>query len=154
MNLNKPSSRFVLLDGKTVNPVPVFGEYTWTRILSNSNTIGIRVKTNVSKELPYRFVNVTVVLGSEQKSLVVVPSSIENEFVFDTIHFESNNYTLMIMFSASDGFQDGKGTAINTYNETIEIIKPPAPSMANKHFASSFLFVVFSLIFILFIVNR
>ena len=143
-----------MLDGKTVNPVPVFGEYTWTRILSNSNTIGIRVKTNVSKELPYRFVNVTVVLGSEQKSLVVVPSSIENEFVFDTIHFESNNYTLMIMFSASDGFQDGKGMAINTYNETIEIIKPPAPSMANKHFASSFLFVVFSLIFILFIVNR
>ena len=102
--------------------------------------------------LPYRSINVTVVFGSEQQSRIVRPYySIENEFTFDTQHFESNNYTLMVMFSGSDGFNDGKGMAINTYNETIEIIEPepepPAPSMANKHFASSFVFIVFSLIF-------
>ena len=104
-------------------------------------------------ELPYRSINVTVVFGSEQQSRIVRPYySIENEFTFDTQHFESNNYTLMVMFSGSDGFNDGKGMAINTYNETIEIIEPepepPAPSMANKHFTSSFVFAVFSLIFI------
>jgi hypothetical protein len=143
----------ICLDGTTLNPVPVFGEYTWTQIMTNATTLGIVVNASVSSELPYSKLNITVTLGSVKQSQLLNTSLEWADFMFDGLDLEPKDYPLLITFTSIDTEKEDLRAATNTLNGTIRTTTPtpkptPTPSMANKLLACHFLFFVLLTIFV------
>lgn len=139
----------IFLDDTTLNPVPVFGEYTWIQTMANTSTLGIVVNTSVSSELPYGKLNITVMLGLEKQSQVFnMPLDWAN-FTFDGLDLEPKDYPLSITFTSIDTSSDGLLAATNTLNGTIRTTAPtPAPGKGNKSSACHFLFLIFLAMFV------
>lgn len=148
----------IFLDDTTINPVPVFGEYTWTQIMTSNSTLGIVVNASASSDLPFVKLNITVTLDSEGQSQVFnMPMEWAN-FTFDGLDLEPKDYLLSINFTSIDNESDGLLAATNTFNETIRTKAPTptptststqAPSKGDKPFACHFLFLVFLAMFVL-----
>lgn len=111
-------------DDTTLNPVPVFGEYTWMQIMTSANTLAIVVNTSVSSELPYYTLNITVTLGSEKQSQLLNMSLGWANFTFDGFDLEPKDYPLSITYTSIDTSTENLRSATNTLNETITITVP------------------------------
>ena len=139
-------SCFDFIDQTTLNPVPIFGEYEWKEIVTNTGKLAIIVNASISLELPYDSRQITVTLGSESKSQTLDPSIEFVEFQFDLVGQMPKDYPLSVTFMAVDDPRNpsiGRRVVTETKNETVRV------NIGNKQLLCNSFFLIFLTMLIL-----